>query len=259
MFGWFSKKNTTDETEDKGLKTEYFTDVKIVADFFEHLTGVTFVKQLSILESKTKSFCRQRDIFSYEELLEKIKRDKTLKQELINYLTTNETFFYREFKQIGELVSLVQNRNDNVTILCAPCATGEESYSIAIALLEADVSPQRFHILGIDINSQAIEKAKNASYRERGVKNLSEDVLYKYFKKSEERYELRDNVKNLVQFRVMNIFDPEFQTLEKFDYIFSRNMLIYFDAQTKQKAKTLLESMRKENSTDVFFGHADLF
>jgi chemotaxis protein methyltransferase CheR len=260
MFSWlFPKKETSREEQESVSRSENFRDISKVADFFKTLSGVTFDKQLSILESKTKSFCRQRDIYSYEELLEKITRDETLKQELINHLTTNETFFYREFKQIAELVSLVQEQSSPVSILCAPCATGEESYSIAIALLEAGVPPTRFHITGIDINSRAIEKAKIASYRERNVKNLLGDVLYKYFDKNEDRYDLKESVKNLVAFKVMNIFDHEFTMLGKFDYIFSRNMLIYFDLPTKQKAKKILESMRKDPSKEIFFGHADLF
>ena len=121
------------------------------------------------------------------------------------------------------------------------------------------MEPSRFHITGIDINSRAIEKAKIASYRERNVKNLLGDVLYKYFDKNEERYDLKERVKNLVEFKVMNIFEPEFTMLGKFDYIFSRNMLIYFDLPTKQKAKKILESMRKDDTKEIFFGHADLF
>lgn len=260
MFSWlFPKKENLQEEQENVSRSENFRDISKIADYFKTLSGVTFDKQLSILESKTKSFCRQRDIFSYEELLEKIAREDSLKQELINHLTTNETFFYREFKQIADLVALVQEEARPVSILCAPCATGEESYSIAIALLEAGVSPSSFHITGIDINSHAIEKAKIASYRERNVRNLLGDILYKYFDKNAERYDLKASVKELVTFRVMNIFDPSFASLGKFDYIFSRNMLIYFDLPTKQKAKKILESMRKDDSKEIFFGHADLF
>lgn len=260
MLSWlFPKKEIQKEDTQKSFRSEDFTNVKPIADYFKNLSGVTFDKQLSILESKIKSFCRHRNIYSYEELYEKMIQDESLKQDLINHLTTNETFFYREFAQIAELVELIKKESSHVSILCAPCATGEESYSIAIALLEAGISKDSFDILGIDINSEAIEKAKMAIYRERNIKNLSEQILSKYFYKNDDKFELKDEIKNLVHFKVINIFDPSFSTIGKFDYIFSRNMLIYFDMPTKQKAKQILESIRKDNTKEIFFGHADLF
>lgn len=260
MLRWlFPKKEIKQEETKRSSRVEDFTNINPIADFFKNLSGVTFDKQLSILESKTRSFCRHRNIYSYQELHEKINYDHNLKQDLINHLTTNETFFYREFAQIEELVALVKQKSSKVSILCAPCATGEESYSIAIALLEAGVQSNQFEIVGIDINSQAIEKAKIASYRERNIKNLPQPLLLRYFHQNEDRYELKESIKNLIDFKVINIFDPSFATIGKFDYIFSRNMLIYFDIPTKQKAKKILESIRKDTTQEIFFGHADLF
>ena len=72
-------------------------------------------------------------------------------------------------------------------------------------------------------------------------------------------YKLKDTIKSHVTFKLVNIFEQSFKGLGKFDYIFSRNMLIYFDKETKLKAKCILESMRKDNSQDIFFGHDDIF
>lgn len=259
MLSWFFSNKTQETQSQEEKKVEDFSNVEIVAEYFKTLTGVTFDKQRSILNSKAKSFCQQHTISSYDELLAKIESDENLKQELINKLTTNETFFYREFNQISQLVSLVKEEHSHVRILCAPCATGEESYSIAIALLEAGVSPQKFEIMGIDINSDAIAKAKEAIYRERNVRNLSAELQLRYFVQEGDMFRLSAQIKNLVNFGVFNIFDERFKRLEKFDYIFSRNMLIYFDTQTKQKAIEVLESMLKDRSKKIFFGHADLF
>ncbi|MBN2816173.1 MAG: protein-glutamate O-methyltransferase CheR [Campylobacterales bacterium] len=259
MFSWLfkSKEETTNNPQNK--KYEDFSNIETIAKYFESLTGVTFDKQISILNSKAKSFCQARDIYSYKELLERIERDEALKQELINRLTTNETFFYREFSQIAELVSLIQQESKKVRILCAPCATGEESYSIAIALLEAGVTQSSFEIVGIDINSDAIKKAQTALYKERNMRNLSEELRERYFVQEGNTFSVKSHIKTLVEFKVFNIFEDKFTKLEKFDYIFSRNMLIYFDAQTKLKARSILESMLKDRSKKIFFGHADLF
>ncbi len=258
MFGLFKKK--VQPTEDTNISiVEEFTDVTLIAEYFKKETGVTFEKQISILKSKLITFCRQRNIYTFTQLLETVKSNTTIKQELIDYLTTNETFFYREFKQIEELVSLIKKRTEPINILCAPSATGEEPYSIAIALLEAGVSASRFSIVGIDINTEALQKANRALYRERNIRNFSPEIRQRYFLQDGEQYALQNSVKSLVTFKQSNLFDSSFNLLGTFDYVFSRNMLIYFDKTTKLKAKKILEDMRKDPSQPVFFGHADLF
>ncbi len=259
MFGLFKKKTVFIENENKVFKHEDYTDITPIAEYFKNETGVIFDKQISILNNKVKTFCIQRKLNSFSDLLNIVKKDSKIKQELIDYLTTNETFFYREIKQIIELVTLVKNASSHVEILCAPCATGEEPYSIAIALLEAGVPPEKFNILGIDINSDALNKALEASYKERSVRNLSAQTISKYFTKINERYVLNSTVKTLVRFELANIFDESFKRMRKFDFIMSRNMLIYFDKETKLRAKEILQSMRKDDKQEVFFGHADLF
>lgn len=258
MFSFFKKKDKKESVVEVKPQEE-FDDVMPVADYFHNETGVTFDRQESILKNKVITFCRQRDIYSFSNLLVCVKKDSQLKQELIDHLTTNETFFYREIKQIQELTKLVKEAESNVDILCAPSATGEEPYSIAISLLEAGVDASKINILGIDINSDAIVKAKTALYGERNVRNLSSDILNTYFVKNDDKYTLKESIKSLVSFKVINIFDESFKSLGKFDFIFSRNMLIYFDKETKLRAKSILEGMRKTSQHDVFFGHADLY
>ncbi|MCX6053124.1 MAG: protein-glutamate O-methyltransferase CheR [Campylobacterales bacterium] len=255
----FLKKKTHKIQESKVIVYQDYSDVSRVARYFKNETGVTFDKQESILKNKVTTFCKQREIHSFSNLLEIIEKEAKIKQELIDYLTTNETFFYREFKQIDELTKLVKKTSRHVEILCAPSATGEEPYSIAIALLEAGVSSSNFKITGIDINYDAINKAKEAHYRERNVRNLTPEIISKYFTHNGEKYLLNDSIKSLVSFQLANLFDASFKNIGKFDFVFSRNMLIYFDQETKIKAKAILESMRKDNEVGVFFGHADLF
>jgi len=258
MFGLF-KKNKDVPIQEETREVEDFSNIDIIAEYFKNETGVCFDKQISILKNKLVTFCKHRNILSFTLLLQTIKNNKTIKQELIDTLTTNETFFYREFDQISKLVNIVKEEKNIVSILCAPSATGEEPYSIAIALLEAGVSSNRFSILGIDINSDALEKAQNAIYRQRNVRMLPENVVDKYFTKIDDKYSLNKNIRSLVTFKLTNLFDKSFSEIGKFDFVFSRNMLIYFDNDTKQKAKRILEDMRKETTHPVFFGHADLY
>ncbi|ABB45214.1 MCP methyltransferase, CheR-type [Sulfurimonas denitrificans DSM 1251] len=259
MFFNFFKKDTSFEPEHKREQIQDYDDISQIANFFKNETGVTFDKQESILKNKVTTFCKHKEIFSFHELLDSLNRNSTLKQELIDTLTTNETFFYREFKQVQELVELVKKCSHKVEILCAPSATGEEPYSIAIALLEAGVASESFNILGIDINQEAIQRAKNGVYKERNIRNLSSEQLRKYFKQEGGLYRLNDSVKSRVTFRVINIFDHSFKNIGNFDFIFCRNMLIYFDKETKIKAKEILQNLRKNKNQEIFFGHADLF
>lgn len=258
MLNLFRKKTAIIDEEKTVYKEEY-EDILPISQYFKKETGITFEKQTSILKNKVTTFCRQRNIHSFLELLNIMQNNKNTKQELIDYLTTNETFFYREFTQIKELVELVKKTNTMINILCAPSATGEEPYSIAIALLEAGVSSNNFHITGIDINSDALKKAKKATYRERSLRNLSPEIISKYFIQDVNKYVLNSVVKSHVSFKLINLFDESFKDIGKFDFIFSRNMLIYFDKETKLKAKNILESMRKDENQKIFFGHADLF
>lgn len=258
MFNFFKKKKSVMQDLEVKVEEDY-NNIDAISNFIYSETGITFHKQVAILKSKVISFCRYRNIESFDRLLREIKQDKELKQEIIDYLTTNETFFYREFKQIQELVQLVKKSNKKVDILCAPCATGEEVYSIAIALMESGVSSSNFKIVGIDINSQAIDKARDAIYGERNIRNLSTEILQKYFQINNEKYILNQSVKSTVSFKILNIFDSTFSNIGRFDFVFCRNMLIYFDKQTKLKAKKILESLRKDDNYEVFFGHADLF
>ena len=260
MFSFFKKKKPRESQEEVQERVYEYEDVSEVMHYFEKETGITFEKQKNILKSKLTLFCKTNEIYSFKELLPILKKDTAIKQKLINLLTTNETYFYREFSQIKALVQNVQKRASRtpISILCAPCATGEEPYSIAIALLEASVGV-KFSITGIDINSQALQKAREASYSKRHIGNLDENLQQKYFSLQDEKYILDEKVKSHVSFKKKNIFESEFTALGKFDYVFSRNMLIYFDKETKRKAKSILESMQKEPSLGVFFGHADLF
>lgn len=240
------------------METDY-NDINPISEYFHNETGINFDSHINILKSKVSTFCKQRKVHSFTLLLQSIKTDLILRQELIDYLTTNETYFYREFKQIEELVKLVKKTHGAVKILCAPSATGEEVYSIAIALLESGVSASDFHVLGIDINSNAISKAQKALYGERNIRNLSPEIISKYFEIDDGKYRIKQNLKSLVSFQMTNIFEDSFKNIGKFDFIFSRNMLIYFDKETKLKAKAILESLRKTPEHEVFFGHADLF
>ncbi len=187
-------------------------------------------------------------------------------QELMNAVTVNETYFFREKEQFEVLANKILPElhkrlpaSKPIRILSSPCSTGEEPYSMILHILEeANIVEKRdIEVVGIDIDSTVIEKAKKAKYSERSVHAVPKGLLAKYFKKKSLGYELIEDLQGSVDLKVANIFDKEqMRKLGKFDVIFSRNMLIYFDdASRKEVAMTFYDML--DQGGYVLLGHAE--
>lgn len=257
MFSFF-KKSAPQETEQIEVRDD-FQDPLPIAEYCKKRTGISFDQQTVILKSKLISFCRSKGIHNFDSCLEELKKKTDLEQALFNYLATNETYFYREFSQIKELVSLVKSDAESVNILCMPCSTGEEPYSIVIALLDAGVSQDKFNVLGVDISTEVIEKAQQAVYNQRNISRMPSGLVSQYFLLQDGKYYLNAQVKSAVKFKSFNLFDSKISNIGKFNYVLSRNMLIYFDMETKRKASLILEGLLKNPRQAIFYGHADLY
>ena len=187
-------------------------------------------------------------------------------QELINTITVNESYFFRENEQFQILIEHVLSQFDAqlpalepIRILSAGCSTGEEAYSIVIHLLKDGkiVRNRDVEIVGVDIDSSVIHKAQLAHYDEYAVHALKKENLNRYFSYSNGVYELADDVRKRVQFYVGNVLNQEFmKQLGKFDVIFSRNMFIYFDDAARKKVVTMFYEMLNSNGY-VFLGNAE--
>lgn len=259
MFGFFKKQPVMAGEEKKiEARIQDFTDVQPMIDYFKNETGIDFENKKEIVKNKLAGFCKNRNIDNFGACLHEVKNNEAVKRDLINYLTVNETYFFREMAQIEALALMVKERREKVHILCAPSSTGAEPYTIAMVLLESGVSPEKFHIMGIDINSEAVERSKKGVYNERSLHRVPPEIKAKYFTLTDEGYHLNEKIKCLADFTHMNVFDNAFLRMGKFDVIFSRNMLIYFDDETKLKVKAIFEKMLKDSSSRIFFGHADM-
>lgn len=187
-------------------------------------------------------------------------------QNLINDLTVNETYFFRENHQFEVLVNTIlpeihkrKREGEYIRILSSPCSTGEEPYSIALHLLEDDtvVNERDFEIVGIDIDSTVIDKARKGLYSDRSLHALPPNVKSTYFTKKMGYNEISRDLTEAIDFKVCNVFDrEEMRRLGKFDVIFSRNMLIYFDdASRKEVAMTFYDILNPNGY--VLLGHAE--
>lgn len=168
-------------------------------------------------------------------------------ERLINAFTVNETYFYREQHQLAALSktilpAIVQGRRpgDLVRIWSMPCSTGEEAYSIAIWLLENWRLVDAYHIeiVGSDIDTTALEKARAGRFNERSLAKLPEAVREAYFEpERRHKRKLIDDLRESVIFTPCNLVDPASVAGQgRFDVILCRNLLIYFDDASRLKA-----------------------
>ncbi len=228
-----------------------------ILHYIKREIGVDLFSKNSIIETKLRLFSEKREIASFRKLYENVQYDSQLRQELIDLVTVNETYFYREEEQLALAVDFALKISGSIKILCAPCASGEEVYSLAMMLQEKNRDIHSFNITGIDINSEAIDKAGKGIFSERSLHKLDQRVKDKFFTYNDKTFTARKEFFSSISFKKINIFDYDFLSLGKYDIIFSRNMLIYFDDEFRMKT---IEKFSKLLTTEgkLFLGHADI-
>jgi len=182
---------------------------------------------------------------------------------LIDSVIVPETWFFRERESFKFLQKYIQSDwlkthpQKVLRILSVPCSTGEEPYSIAIALLEAGLNQADFHIDAVDISKKCLLAAQRAIYDKYSFRGNSLSFQERYFQPIEAGYLLCEQVRNLVHFRQGNLADPNFMVGEApYDMIFCRNLLIYFDRITKERTIRTLERLLITDGL-LFVGHAE--
>lgn len=215
-------------------------------------TGMTFgEKKRYYLERRITERMRKAEVATVADYLAKLASEHRERQDLINAVTINETYFYREDRQFAALSNdilpqVVSNRKpgDLVRIWSVPCSTGDEGYSIAIWLLENWPLVDAYHIeiVGSDIDTRALEAARNGRYSTRALSHLPDKVREAYFE-TEHRNERQiiQDLRESVTFNQANVIDPQsMKAAGRFDVILCRNLLIYFDEQARQSAASHL-------------------
>ena len=168
-------------------------------------------------------------------------------ERLINSVTVNETYFYREEHQLrclsrSLLPEIVARRGpgDLVRLWSFPCSTGEEPYSIAIWLLEnwALVDAYNIEIVGSDVDTEALDAARDGHYGERSLARLPADIVQRYFEAPRgRRRRIIGDLRESVRLTAVNLVEAEgMATQGRFDAIFCRNVLIYFDDDSRAAA-----------------------
>jgi chemotaxis protein methyltransferase CheR len=209
--------------------------------------------------------CGARDFREYFTML-RFEASGAELQKLVNLMTVNETYFFREEYQFQCLVNsimaeIIQHKKDKspIRIWSIPSSSGEEPYSIVIFLLEhwPELANWDVEIISSDIDSNIIEDAKQGHYSKRSVQYLPATLLKKYFKPTEGGFQISEDLRSAVEFTCVNLMDVgEMRSYRNFDVIFCRNLLIYFDDLSRRlAAETFYDALNPGGF--VCLGHSE--
>jgi len=197
-----------------------------------------------LVESRLLPIARKAGFVHLSELVAALQRGDrdVLMTRVVEAMTTNETFFFRdktpyENFRFTVMPALLSAREvvRTIRIWCAAASTGQEPYSLAMALKEGqpDLSGWRIEIVATDLSSEVLEKARAGVYSQFEVqRGLPIQLLVKYFTKVGDMWQVAPEIRAMVKFRQLNLL-ADFSALGSFDLVFCRNVLIYFDQETK--------------------------
>lgn len=182
---------------------------------------------------------------------------------LIEEVVVPETWFFRGGEVFSFLAEKVRNTMESaspapkVRILSAPCSSGEEPYSMAIALLEAGIPHTQWTIVGIDLSAHSLARARRGVYREASFREMPDSLRRKYFHKRDSGWEIDPALRDRVQFQRGNLLDPELLAdAGSFDVIFCRNLLIYLAAEARRLVLANLDRLLAPQGL-FCMGHAE--
>ena len=214
-----------------------------------------------VLES-VRDTLSKRKIGDPEAFLNGLRNDNAEFYDIVNAVVIPETWFFRDgapFDYLkGHVVKHRPRAGEALRCLSVPCSTGEEPYSIAMALLDAGLGARQFSIDAVDISSSSLERAKAGYYGQYSFRSENLQFRERYFDRSGNGFKLKAEVRATVNFARGNLLDPAF-ALDRapYDVIFCRNLLIYFDAAGWEQAIRTLQHLLKDSGI-LFMGHAEL-
>lgn len=220
-----------------------------------------------LIEARLQPIAQSNGMASIDELIVALRRQNPgkLHGKVVEALTTNETHFYRDIQPFrlfqNQVLPAMFERNGakkRLRVWSAACSTGQEAYSIAMCILDSPLAfdDWEVQVLGSDINEEVVEKAKAGSYRQLDVnRGLPAPQLVKYFDRDGSNFRVKPTLSQMCQFRQLNLSHP-WPALGTFDVVFLRNVLIYFDLESR---RTILQRMSRviEPGGHLYLGAAE--
>ena len=209
--------------------------------FKKEILALTTIDLNSYKEKQMKrridTLISKNKIVGYDKYVQALKADKKLFEEFVNYITINVSEFYRnpdQWKILDEAVipELISKFGKNLKIWSAACSTGDEPYSLVMAL-SRHIPLNQIKIYATDLDKQVIAKAKVGLYNEKSIVSVPEDLKKKYFTQVGPSYKIADEIKARVEFKEHNLLKDAYPT--DYHLIVCRNVLIYFTEEAKDE------------------------
>jgi chemotaxis protein methyltransferase CheR len=230
-------------------------DFDLLCGLIKERSGLVLTPdKLYLLESRLTPVGRKHGIEGLTELVAHLRTrtDDTVLTDVVEAMTTNESFFFRDSHMFDTfrdeaLPALIAARQSTkrLRIWCAAASSGQEPYSIAMILkqMEAQLAGWNIEILGTDLSLEILERAKSGIYTQFEVqRGVPTNFLLTYFERVDEQWQIVEPIRKMVQYRPFNLLD-NLTVLGKFDVVFCRNVLIYFDDQTKGRILDTIATM----------------
>jgi chemotaxis protein methyltransferase CheR len=242
----------------------------MLADWLKRTAGIHMPpspKNFTLMASRLSKAMGGLGLGSYQELYERLQKgDHHVQKVFVEALTTNKTEFFREAQHFQILPRIARDlllRKKQLRLWCAAASRGHEPYSILFTLLEAGLDPQRHMLkfLASDIDQTVLEAASKGVYCMDELRAVPVPIRDRYFvrlqdKGQGERWKVRDELRDMITFACFNLVEFPYPFQHKFDIIFCRNVLIYFDRDTVAKVKEHLAQVLAPEGY-LFIGHSE--
>ena len=244
------------------------TDFEFICQILRERSGLVLTNDKAyLLESRLLPVARKWKLATFDDLVRIIrtKMDEAVVRDVVEAMTTNESFFFRDTKPFDQFKALVlpallksRAASRTIRIWSAACSSGQEPYSLAMILSEsaAQLNGWKIEIVGTDLSTEILNRAKEGMYSQFEVqRGLPITMLVKYFAQIGDRWQINAKIRGMVQYREFNLLqDP--MPLGRFDVVFCRNVLIYFDQPTKTRVLNSVSKLMPEDGF-LFLGGAE--
>jgi chemotaxis protein methyltransferase CheR len=246
-------------------------DFRLIRDLIYNHSGLFFDNDSKyLLEKRLGKRLPLHHLSGYKDYYHFLRYNRGKDQEIsdiMDVLTTNETYFFREAFQlkaftdeiIPEMLAEKEKKGErSLRIWSAGCSSGEEPYTIAMLLLEMGFGKGwRVEIIGADISHRVLQQARKAVYGKSSFRATDEAYIRRYFQEQDGGYKIADKVKELVTISHLNLFDQNrLALLGRMDIIFCRNVIIYFDQMAKKKVVEVFYRTLREGGY-LLLGHSE--
>lgn len=238
------------------------SDFVYLSDLIRKNSGIHLTEdKMYLLEARLLPLAQNNEMDNIADLVSKSKTDPKMVSDIVEVMTTNESLFFRDTKPFEILTKSIlpyvieknNNPNKEIKIWSAACSTGQEPYSIALAIKEdPELSKYKFSIHASDLSNKVVEKAQKGLYTQFEIqRGLPIMVLMKYFTQDEAGWQIKDEIRNMVTFKTGNLLTDTHHGV--FDVVMCRNVLIYFEPETK---RIVIENIIKQMHGDsvLFLG-----